>query len=320
MTDIVITEFLDESVVRGLAETHDVRYQPDLVERRAELLAALGEARAIIVRNRTWVNRELLDAAPRLRVVGRVGVGVERIDQDACAARGVAVCPATGANAITVAEYTIAALLLAWRGAFLTSRRVIDGDWPRQEMIGHDLAGKTLGLVGFGNIGRAVAKRARAFEVTVIASDPYVAPEAPAWRELGARPVALEDVLRESDAVSLHAPLTEETRHIIDATAIALMKPGALLINTSRGGTVDEAAMVAALRAGQLGGAVVDVFEREPLDTETGAAFAGVPNLILTPHIAGLTEESNQRVSAVTAANVLRVLDQGEGGGEAEAS
>ena len=319
MTDIVITEFLDQEVVRKLAETHDVRYQPDLVERRQELLAALGESRAIIVRNRTWVNRELLDSAPRLRVVGRVGVGVERIDQDACAARGVAVCPATGANAITVAEYTIAALLLAWRGTFLASRRVIDGDWPRQEMIGHDLAGKTLGLVGFGNIGRAVAKRARAFEMTVIASDPYVAPEEPAWRALGVRPVTLEAVLRESDAVSLHAPLTEETRHIIDATAIARMKPGALLINTSRGGTVDEAAMVAALRAGQLGGAVVDVFEREPLDAETGAAFAGVPNLILTPHIAGLTEESNQRVSAVTVANVLRVLEQGQGQGEGEA-
>ncbi len=312
MTDIVITEFLDQAVVRELAETHDVRYQPDLVERRAELLAALGGSRAIIVRNRTWVNQELLDAAPRLRVVGRVGVGVERIDQDACAARGVAVCPATGANAITVAEYTLAALLLAWRGGFLASHRVIDGDWPRQQMIGFDLAGKTLGLIGFGNIGRAVARRARAFEMTVIASDPYVAPEEPAWAALGVRPVTLDSVLRESDAVSLHAPLTEETRHIIDHAAIARMKPGALLINTSRGGTVDEAAMVEALRAGLLGGAVVDVFEREPLDTETGAAFAGVPNLILTPHIAGLTEESNHRVSAITVANVLRVLEQGE--------
>jgi (S)-sulfolactate dehydrogenase len=312
MADIVITEFLDEIALRGLMKTHDVRYGPDLVDRREELLAALGQTRAIIVRNRTWVNQELLDAAPRLQVVGRVGVGVERIDQDACAARGVAVCPAYGANAITVAEYTITALLLAWRGAFLTSRRVIDGDWPREEMIGHDLSGRTLGLIGFGNIGRAVAKRARAFDMTVIASDPYISPEDPAWNEFGARPVTLESVLRESDAVSLHAPLTEETRHIIDASAIAAMKPGALLINTSRGGTVDEAAMIAGLRSGQLGGAAVDVFEREPLTAETGAAFAGVPKLILTPHIAGLTEESNQRVSSVTVENVLRVLAQRE--------
>ena len=312
MADIVITEFLDEEVVRKLAMTHDVRYESDLVDRRAELLAALRESRAIVVRNRTWVNRELLDSAPRLQVVGRVGVGIERIDLDACKARGIAVCPAYGANAITVAEYTIAALLLAWRGVFLAGQRVIDGDWPRQEMIGRDLAGKTLGLVGFGNIGRAVAKRARAFDMTVIASDAFVAPEEPAWDALEVRRVTFDTVLRESDAVSLHAPLTEETRHIIDATAIARMKPGALLINTSRGGTVDEAAMIAALRSGQLGGAVLDVFEKEPLDAETGASFAGVPNLILTPHIAGVTEESNQRLSAVTVANVLRVLGRNE--------
>jgi len=318
MADIVITEFLDQNSLRDMKKTHDVHYGPDLVDRREELLAALGQTRAIIVRNRTWVNQELLDAAPRLQVVGRVGVGVERIDQEACKARGVAVCPAFGANAITVAEYTIAALLLAWRGAFLASQRVIDGDWPRQEMIGYDLSGKTLGLIGFGNIGRAVAKRARAFDMTVIASDPYIRPEESAWDELGVRPVALESVLRESDAVSLHAPLTEETRHIIDASAIAAMKPGALLINTSRGGTVDEAAMIAALHSGQLGGAAIDVFEREPLTAETGAAFAGVPNLILTPHIAGLTEESNQRVSAVTVENVLHVLAQGEGENENE--
>ncbi len=311
MADIVITEFFDEAVVRELAETYDVFHEADLVDRREDLLAALGDARAIIVRNRTWVTQELLDAAPRLEVVGRVGVGVERIDWEACTARGVEVCPAYGANAITVAEYTVAALLLAWRGAFLAGHRVIDGDWPRQEMIGFDLAGKTLGLIGFGNIGRAVAKRARAFDMTVIASDPYVAPEEPAWNDLGVRPVTLETVLGESDAVSLHAPLTEETRHIIDGAAIAAMKPGALLINTSRGGTVDEAAMIAALHSGQLGGAVIDVFEREPLDAETGAVFAGVPNLILTPHIAGVTEESNQRLSAITVENVLRVLERG---------
>jgi (S)-sulfolactate dehydrogenase len=312
MADIVIAEFLDEAVVRDLAKTHDVLYEPDLEERRDDLLAALGEARAIIVRNRTLVNQELLDRAPRLRVVGRVGVGVERIDQEACAARGVTVCPAYGANAITVAEYTIAGLLLAWRGALLASQRVIDGDWPRREMIGHDLAGKTLGLAGFGDIGRAVAERARSFEMAVIAYDPYVAPDDPGWRGRHVERVDFDTLLQDSHAVSLHLPLTEETRHIVDEAAIARMKPGALLINTTRGGTVDEAALIAALRSGQLGGAVLDVFEQEPLTAETGAAFAGVPNLILTPHIAGVTEESNHRLSAITAENVLRVLAQSE--------
>ena len=270
MADIVIAEFLDEGVVRELSKTHDVLYEPDLVERRGDLLAALGESRAIIVRNVTWVDRELLDRAPRLQVVGRVGVGVERIDQAACKARGVAVCPAYGANSITVAEYTIAGLLLAWRGAFLAGQRVIDGDWPRREMIGHDLAGKTLGLAGFGDIGRAVAKRAQAFEMAVIAYDPYVTSDDPAWREYQVEPVAFDRILQESDAISLHLPLTDETRHLIDAAAIARMKPGALLINTARGGTIDEAAMIAGLRSGQLGGAVIDVFEQEPLTAETG--------------------------------------------------
>ncbi len=312
MADIVIAEFLDEGVVRDLAQTHDVLYEPDFVDRREDLLAALDESRAIVVRNGTWINQELLDRAPRLQVVGRVGVGVERIDQEACKARGVTVCPAYGANAITVAEYTIAGLLLAWRRALLASQRVIGGDWPRREMIGHDLAGKTLGLAGFGDIGRAVAKRARAFEMTVIAYDPYVAPDDPAWRGRHVEQVDFDTLVRESHAISLHLPLTEETRHLLDAAAIARMKPGALLINTTRGGTVDEAAMIAALHSGQLGGAVIDVFEREPLDAETGAAFAGVPNLILTPHIAGVTEESNHRLSVITVENVLRVLDQRE--------
>lgn len=320
MADIVIAEFLDEGVVRDLTKTHDVLYEPDLVERRGDLLAELGQARAIIVRNVTWVNQELLDHAPRLQVVGRVGVGVERIDQAACKARGVAVCPAFGVNAITVAEYTIAGILLASRGAFLASRRVIDGDWPRREMIGHDLAGKTLGLAGFGDIGRQVAKRARAFEMTVIAYDPYVPPGDPAWREHHVEPASLDRVLQESDAISLHLPLTDETRHVIDATAIARMKPGAFLINTARGGTIDEAAMIAGLHSGQLGGAVIDVFEQEPLTAETGATFAGVPNLILTPHIAGVTEECNHRLSVVTVENVLRVLAQDETGGETGAS
>jgi (S)-sulfolactate dehydrogenase len=312
MAEIVIAEFLDEGVVRELAQTHDVLYEPDLVDRREDLLTALSEARAIIVRNATWVNQELLDRAPQLQVVGRVGVGVERIDQAACEARGVAVCPAFGANAITVAEYTVAGLLLASRTAYRAGQRVIDGDWPRREMIGHDLAGKTLGLAGFGDIGRAVAKRARAFEMAVIAYDPYVPSGDPAWREWHVEPVAFDTILRESDAISMHLPLTEETRHLIDAAAIARMKPGALLINTARGGIIDEAAMIAALHSGQLGGAVIDVFEREPLDAEAGAVFAGVPNLILTPHIAGVTEESNHRLSVITVENVLRVLAQGE--------
>ncbi len=312
MADIVITEFLDEVVVRALAETHDVFYDKDLVDRPADLFAALEDCRAVIVRNRTRVDAELLDHAPKLKVVGRVGVGVERIDQHACEARGVVVCPARGANDVTVAEYVITGLLLAFRKAFFATGQVLEGSWPRLEMIGRELGGKRLGLVGFGDIGRQVARRANAFAMEVIAYDPYVSAGDPIWRELRVARVALERLLSESDAVSLHVPLTDETHHLIDAAALACMKARAVLVNTTRGGVVDEAALVQALKAGRLGGAVMDVFAEEQLSAQAAAVFAGVPNLILTPHIAGVTEESNYRLSAVTVENVLRVLNRDE--------
>ncbi len=310
MADIVITEFLDEGVARALAETHDVLYDKDLVDKPADLLVAVRDCRALIVRNRTRVDAALLDRCPGLRVVGRLGVGLERIDLDACEARGIPVFPARGANAVAVAEYAIAGLLILYRGAFLASERVLAGAWPRIEMTGRDLAGKRLGIVGLGDIGRHAAARAGALGMELMASDPYVPPEDPVWGGLRVERVELDRLLAESDAISLHVPLTEETRRLIDEAAFARMKPDAVLVNTARGGVVDEAALVAALKAGRLGGAVVDVFEEEPLSAETAAKFIGVPNLILTPHIAGVTEESNYRLSTMTVENVLRVLSQ----------
>ena len=310
MADIVIAEFMDDEVARALAATHDVLYEKDLVDRPADLVGALGDCRALIVRNRTRVGPELLGHAPNLRVVGRLGVGLERIDLDACAARGVPVFPARGANAVAVAEYAIAGLLLLYRRTFLATDLVIAGAWPRLESSGHELAGKRLGIVGLGDIGRHTAARAGALGMRLMASDPYVPPEDPVWRDLATERVALERLLEESDAVSLHVPLTDETRHLIGQAALARMKPDAVLVNSARGGVVDEAALVAALKSGRLGGAVLDVFEEEPLSAAAGARFAGLPNLILTPHVAGLTGESNHRLSAVTVESVLRVLNQ----------
>ena len=220
------------------------------------------------------------------------------------------VFPARGANAVAVAEYAIAGLLLLYRSTFLTSDQVIAGTWPRLESSGRELAGKRLGIVGLGDIGRHTAARAGALGMRLMASDPYVPPVDPVWRELTTERVDLEHLLEESDAISLHVPLTDETRHLIDQAALARMKPDAVLVNTARGGVVDEAALVAALKSGRLGGAVLDVFEEEPLTVETAAKFVGVPNLILTPHVAGLTGESNHRLSAVTVESVLRVLNQ----------
>jgi (S)-sulfolactate dehydrogenase len=306
MAEIVISEFMDEAAIRETFAGRSVLYDPKLVDDAPRLLAELEDARALIVRNRTQVRGALLEAAPRLRVVGRLGVGLDNIDVAACEARGIAVYPATGANDLSVAEYVITAAMLLLRKAWFATARVAAGEWPRTELMGRELAGKRLGLVGFGSIARVTARMARGLGMTVAAHDPLLPADHAAWS--GAERRTLAELLGESDVVSLHVPLTRETRNMIDAAALARMKRDAILVNAARGGIVDEAALVAALKNGRLGGAALDVFEREPVDAASGALFAGVPNLVLTPHIAGVTDESNVRVSAVTAQSVLRHL------------
>lgn len=307
MSDIVISEFMDEAAIAEVFAGREVLYDPALVDKPDALKAALADCRALLVRNRTQVRGDLLAAAPKLKVVGRLGVGLDNIDVPACEARGIAVRPATGANDLSVAEYVITAAMMLLRRAWLATDDVVEGKWPRMALIGRELAGKRLGLVGYGAIARLTAAKARALGVSIVGYDPYLPPEHPAWA--GAVRMELKDLLASSDIVSLHTPLTDQTRHLIDAKAIAAMKPDAILINAARGGVVDEAALAAALRAGKLGGAALDVFETEPVTSASGAAFKGVPNLILTPHIAGVTDESNVRVSEVTARSVVEVLD-----------
>ena len=308
MPDIVITEFIDEDAASNLSEGYDVFYDPDLVNRPVELRKLLADAVALVVRNRTRVDSTLLDRAPKLKVIGRLGVGLDNIDLDACERRGIAVCPATGAPTISVAEYVIATMLVLMRaGAYRSNEAIIAGAWPRTALVGHDAAGKTLGLVGFGAIARAVAKRAIALEMTVFAHDPYISNDEPAWQL--ARSRSWPDLLRSSDVISLHVPLLDGTRNLLDAAAIQNLKQGAIVINTARGGIVDEDAVVEALRTGHLGGAALDVFDSEPLSAAAAARFVDVPNLILTPHIAGITEEANARTGALTIANVRAVLE-----------
>ena len=226
---------------------------------------------------------------------------------EACAARGIAVLPATGANDVSVAEYVLATTMVLLRGAYCSSALVLQGAWPRERLIGHEIAGRQLGLVGFGSIARLVAAKAHALDMAVSAYDPHVRKGEPAW--LGVRYCAsLEQLLAPADVVGVHVPLLPATRGLIDAKALAMMKRGALLINAARGGIVDEAALVEALKAGHVGGAALDVFEEEPLTAEGAQRFANVPNLILTPHIAGRTAECDIRVSAVVAVRVRQAL------------
>jgi len=309
MKRIVISEFMDGPAVQSLAGRFDVDYRPRLVDDAAALEAALPAAQAWIVRNRTQVRGRLLEAAASLRVVGRLGVGLDNIDMDACTARGIAVIPATGANAESVAEYVVTVSLMLLRGAYTSTRAVEAGTWPRQMLSqGREAAGKTLGIVGLGSIGQLTARKARALGMRVVAHDGFLAADSPAWSQLDAPPMALEALLAASDVVSLHVPLGDATRGLMDGRRLSLMKRDAVLVNTARGGIVDEAAVAAMLREGRLGGAALDVFSDEPL--APGSPLAGAPRLILTPHIAGVTAEANERVSALIASRVAEALSR----------
>ncbi len=306
MSDIIISEFMDEGAVETLKARHSTLYDPTLVDEPTRLTALLPAARALIVRNRTQVRGALLAAGVKLEVVGRLGVGLDNIDCPACATRGIAVIPATGANDLSVAEWVIASAMLLLRGAYGATGEVIAGGWPRNRLMGRELSGRIMGLVGFGSIAREVAKRARALGMDVMAYDPFLGDADPAWAL--ARRHGLEPLLREADVISLHVPLTDDTRNLIDAIRLKRMRKDAILLNAARGGVVDEAALAAALKEGSIAGAALDVFEEEPLSARRGAPFAGCPNLLLTPHIAGVTVESNVRVSTLIATKVLEHL------------
>lgn len=309
MSKIVISEFMDQVSVDILAKNHEVIYDKTLVDNTDKLLEIIPSCDAIIVRNRTQVKGKLLEAAKDLKAVGRLGVGLDNIDITTCKERGINVIPATGANNISVAEYVFAGLLNFARGMYNRTDDVKNGLWPRENMIGCEITGKTLGLIGFGGIARDIAKKASAFQMDIISYDPYIAQNDDIWQNYGGnrvKPVTLSELLQSADAISLHVPLVESTKHLINAENIALMKENAILINTSRGGIVDESALAAALSQNKIKGAMMDVFEKEPLPANS--PLADVPNCILTPHIAGVTLESNTRISAMIAEEIHKAL------------
>lgn len=308
MADVLISEFMDQGAAESLIADYDVHWDPDLWGRRDELLSRMADAKAIIVRNATQVNVELLDAAPNLRIVARMGVGLDNIDVKAAKSRGVEVCPSIGANAASVAEYVIATAMILLRGpAYFATPDVVGGAWDRPKFAsGVELGGRTMGIVGFGSIGQVVGQKAKAMGMTVIAYDAMMPDDAPAWQ--GARRVDLPELIAAADVISLHCPLLPETVDLISAAEFARMKQGAVLINSARGGIANEAACAEALRSGHLRGAALDTLAVEPIDQATCDLFVGIENLILTPHIAGVTQESNRRIAEVAVENVRRVL------------
>ncbi|MCH1500960.1 MAG: hydroxyacid dehydrogenase [Litoricolaceae bacterium] len=306
MATVLVSEFMDGSALAFLENRLSVDYAPNLFDDQQTLMQRVSAVDALIVRNRTPVTRELLNHAGQLKVIGRLGVGLDNIDLDAAKQANIQVLPATGANAVAVAEYVMSALLHLRRPMTSGFQAMVGGDWPREQFIGGEISGKTLGLIGFGQIAQIVAKRAAAFGMRIAYFDPYI--DASEHDSVATAVSSLDELLALSDSVSIHVPLTEDTHRLMNSQRLALMKSGAILINTSRGGIVDERALIHHIQTGHLGGAALDVFEHEPLDELKGARFDGIDALILTPHIAGVTHESNRRVSQVTAENVLRAL------------
>ena len=299
---ILITEFMDEDAVNLLKKKYDVYYDISLAEDSNSLVKLINKMKALIVRNKTLVTRELIENAPNLTCVGRLGVGLDNIDLNACEEQNITVYPALGANSHSVAEYVICASMLLLRKAYFKKNEMIAGNWPRQESSGSEVYGKTLGLIGFGDIAQKTRDLALGLGIKTVAYDPYLDKDSNVWKETKNLP--LENLLSISDIISLHIPLTKETKNLIDEKKLRLIKNSSVIINTSRGGIIDENSLAKLLKENKIGGAALDVFNEEPINKENAKKFEGLDNLILTPHIGGVTKESNERVSKMIAKKI----------------
>jgi D-3-phosphoglycerate dehydrogenase len=295
----------DKISERGLALLRETGWEV-VTPAAADVAAQIADADGLVVRSATKVTPALLKIAPKLRVVGRAGVGVDNVDMDAATHHGVLVMNTPGGNSVSVAEHTFALMLAMARSVPQANASIHAGKWEKSAFSGTEMRGKTLGLVGLGRIGTEVARRARAFEMKVLAYDPYVTPAAA--REVDVDLVTLEELLQKSDVVSLHTALSPSTEKIINAAAIAQMKKGAILVNCARGELIDEAALAEALRAGKIAGAALDTFAKEP---PKESPLIGLPNLIATPHIAGSTREAQEEVGTAVAQQIRDYLADG---------
>jgi len=260
---------------------------------------------ALIVRSATHVTAELIERAERLKVIGRAGVGVDNVDVDAATRRGIVVANAPESNVVSAAEHTIALLLALARNIPQAHAALVDGRWERSRWGGVELADKVLGVLGFGRIGRQVARRAIGLQMKVVAYDPFVS--ADRFRELGVESGSFEEVLAAAEFLTLHLPLTDDTRETIDTEAIAKMRDGVRIVNAARGELVDEDALLAALESGKVAGAALDVYSREPY----AGPLLQAPNVVLTPHLAASTEEAQDRAGVIVAEQVAAALDGG---------
>ena len=301
---IVISDPLPDSAAALLREqgwTVDARSGRPL----EDLLTDIADADGLIVRSATKVTRQLIDAAPRLRIVGRAGTGVDNVDLGAADERGILVVNAPGANSISVAEHALALMLALSRSVAVADAQMKQGRWEKKSFQGAELRGKTLGIVGLGRIGREVARRAQAFEMTIIAHDPFIS--AQLAQDLDVELLSLDELCSRADFITLHIPSTADTTQLLDRERLSRCKPGVRIVNTARGDLIDEAALADAITSNHVAGAALDVFQVEPPDT----TLAGLPQVVATPHIAASTKEAQELVGVETASCVRDFLRSG---------
>lgn len=300
---VLVCDPIDEEGIRMLKEKgFDVDYRPNITAQ--ELKAVVKGYDALVVRSRTKVTREVIEAAPRLKAIGRSGVGLDNIDLQAAKERGIKVVNAPESLTQSVVELVIGFMVILSRRLCRADRTMKEGKWLKTELIGNELYGKTLGIIGFGRIGRGVAKVARAIGMNVIAYD-VIPIDEKTKQELGVEQVDLDELLRRSDFVSIHVPGGESTKHMITYEKLKLMKRTAFIINTSRGNVIKEDDLVRALKEGIIAGAALDVFEVEP---PTNKELLSLESVVLTPHIGGETYEAQKLATTLTISRLIEAL------------
>ncbi len=303
---ILVSDNLAKEGIELLKESPDIRVDVKPKLELQELISHIGEYDALVVRSATKITREVIDAAKNLKVIGRAGVGVDNIDVEAASKRGILVMNTPGGNTISAAEHTMSMLLALSRCIPQANISLKNKQWEKKKFLGTEIFKKTLGIIGLGRIGAEVAKRAQSFGMEIMAYDPYISKVHA--REIGVKVVSFEELIKQADYITVHVPLTAETKHIINRNSINQMKEGVKIINCARGGIIDEAALAEAVKSGKVGGAALDVFENEP---PFDSPVLGLENIIVTPHLGASTEEAQINVARDIALQVLDFLKRG---------
>ena len=295
MINILITEFINPEALKILSKDFNVIYKKDIWENSDYLKKEINKFEGIIVRNKTNLNQSILEKAENLKYIGRLGVGLDNIDTEYCKKNNIFVQPATGMNADSVAEYVISSSLSLLKKSKIINAKTQSGQWPRMSITTNELKGKNLGLIGFGDIAKKVLQLINAFEVTTIAFDPFITSQEMA--ENNVKKVTFENILSLADIISIHVPLNNETKYLFDEKIFQKMNNKPIIINSSRGGIINETDLLEAYKNNYISGFALDVYEHEPVNKIFLKNITNDMNCILSPHNAGVTEESNTRVS-----------------------